>query len=322
MTASYPSSTESGTDIIITLTTIRDYIRWGASEIIRGKAFIGHGIATPLHEAAQLVFHALSLPPHLDDIYLGAVLTFQERQQIIDYIQQRVEQRLPVAYITHEAQFAGLDFYVDSRVLVPRSPIAELIEQGFEPWLDEQQINRVLDLCTGSGCIAIACAYAFEDAQIDAVDLSQDALDVAQMNRERHQLEERVNLYHSDLYAALPDVQYDLIVTNPPYVAIAEWEQLPAEFHQEPEMGFTGGENGLDLVLKILVGAPTFLTPQGILVVEVGSSAETLQDLFPEVPFCWLDFERGGDGVFLLTAEQVSHYHPLFVQQLSCLETQ
>ncbi len=269
-----------------------------------------------------MVFHALSLPTHLDDIYLSAVLTLQERQQIIDFIHQRVKQRLPVAYITQKAQFAGLDFYVDSRVLVPRSPIAELIEQGFEPWLEEQQVNRVLDLCTGSGCIAIACAYAFEEAEIDAVDLSEDALAVARINQERHQLEDRVNLYHSDLYTALPDVQYDLIVTNPPYVAIAEWEQLPAEFHQEPEMGFTGGENGLDLVLKILVGAKTFLAPQGILVVEVGSSAETLQDLFPEIPFCWLDFERGGDGVFLLTAEQVSQYHPLFLQQLSCQEIQ
>jgi len=171
-------------------------------------------------------------------------------------------------------------------------------------------------MCTGSACIAIACAYAFANAQVDAVDLSSDALAVAEMNVVKHQMEEGVTLYQSDLFDQLPKAQYDIIVSNPPYVSIAEWQQLPTEYHKEPEMGFTAGETGLDLVLRILVDAKDYLTKQGILVVEVGSSAQTLQDSFPEVPFYWLHFENGGDGVFLLTAEQVNLYHSLFTAAL------
>jgi ribosomal protein L3 glutamine methyltransferase len=264
-----------------------------------------------------LVLHTLHQPYHLADAYLQSVLTLSERQAVIDMIDRRINERIPAAYLTHEAIFAGLSFYVDERVLVPRSPIAELIEQRFAPWVDEQQVERILDLCTGSGCIAIACAYAFADAYVDAVDLSTDALVVAELNVAKHQLNDALTLYQSDLFKELPDARYDVIVSNPPYVSLEEWEQLPVEFRAEPDMGFKGGESGLDLVLRILVDADQYLSEQGILVVEVGSSAETLQNAFPDVPFYWLNFERGGDGVFLLTAEQVSEYNELFLAALN-----
>jgi len=303
-------------DVITTLSSIRDYIRWGASRFAEHKVFLGHGTVTPLDESAAIVLHTLHQPYDLADSYLDSVLTIAERQQVIELIERRIVERKPSAYLTHEAIFAGLSFYVDERVLVPRSPIAELIAERFEPWVDESEVFNVLDLCTGSACIAIACAYAFPDAQVDAVDLSLDALEVAQINVEKHELSEQVGLYESDLFNDLPVKPYDIIVSNPPYVAIAEWQSLPAEFHAEPEMGFTGGESGLDLVLRILVDANQYLAETGILVIEVGSSAETLQEMFPNVPFHWLEFERGGDGVFLLTAQQVAAYHSLFASAL------
>ncbi|QPK65264.1 50S ribosomal protein L3 N(5)-glutamine methyltransferase [Methylomonas sp. LL1] len=299
-------------DVITTLSSIRDYIRWGASRFAEHQLFLGHGTVTPLDEAAAIVLHTLHQPYDLADAYLDSVLTLPERQAVLELIKRRIIERKPSAYLTHEAIFAGLSFYVDERVLVPRSPIAELIEERFEPWVDEEQVFNILDLCTGSACIAIACAYAFPDAQVDAVELSEDALAVAQINVEKHDLAEQVDLYQSDLFADLPAKPYDIIVSNPPYVAISEWESLPAEFHAEPEMGFTGGDSGLDLVIRILADAKHYLAEQGILIVEVGSSAQTLQDLFPSVPFQWLEFERGGDGVFLLTADQVNDFHSLF----------
>jgi len=299
-------------DVITTLSTIRDYIRWGASRFAEHQIFLGHGTVTPLDESAALVLRTLHQPYDLAETYMDCVLTMDERQAIVDLIQRRITERKPSAYLTHEAIFAGLSFYVDERVLVPRSPIAELIEQYFDPWVVEDQVYNILDLCTGSGCIAIACAYAFPDAQVDAVELSDDAMAVAQINIEKHDVEEQVELYQSDLFNELPLKPYDIIVSNPPYVAIREWQELPPEFHAEPEMGFTAGETGLDLVIRILVDAKNYMAEQGILIVEVGSSAETLQDMFPAVPFHWLEFERGGDGVFLLTAEQVKEYHSLF----------
>lgn len=300
-------------DVITTLASIRDYIRWGASRFAEHNVFLGHGTVTPLDEAAAIVLHTLHQPYDLIDSYLDSVLTLDERRQVIELIERRIVERKPSAYLTREAMFAGLAFYVDERVLVPRSPIAELISERFEPWVDESEVFNILDLCTGSGCIAIACAYAFPEAQVDALDLSLDALEVAQINVEQHHLTDQVDLYESDLFKDLPVKPYDIIVSNPPYVAIAEWQSLPAEFHAEPEMGFTGGDNGLDLVVQILIEANKYLAETGILVIEVGSSAETLQDMFPNVPFHWLEFERGGDGVFLLTAQQVAAYHSLFV---------
>jgi ribosomal protein L3 glutamine methyltransferase len=306
----------TSSEVLTTLLTIRDYIRWAASRFTQADVSFGHGTTTALDEAAALVLHTVHQPYNLADAYLQSVLTLKERQAVIDMIDRRINERIPAAYLTHEAIFAGLSFYVDERVLVPRSPIAELIELRFSPWVDEEQVVRILDLCTGSACIAIACAYAFANADVDAVDLSVDALAVAQINVVKHQMEDAITLYQSDLFKALPEVRYDVIVSNPPYVCLEEWEQLPAEFRAEPDMGFKGGVSGLDIVLRILVDAERYLTEQGILVVEVGSSAETLQNAFPDVPFYWLNFERGGDGVFLLTAEQVRLYNELFLAAL------
>jgi ribosomal protein L3 glutamine methyltransferase len=306
----------ASTEVITTLTTIRDYIRWAASRFTDAQVYFGHGSLTAIDEAAGLILHTLHLPYNVSPFYLEAVLAHSERQAVIDIVERRVNERKPAAYLTHEAIFAGLPFYVDERVLVPRSPIAELIEQRFAPWVDEDRVDRILDLCTGSGCIAIACAYAFPAAEVDAVDLSPDALAVAEINVAKHQSEDTVTLYQSDLFAGLPGHQYDIIVSNPPYVAVAEWESLPPEYHAEPEMGFTGGKTGLDIVLRILAQAHRYLTEQGILVVEVGSSAQTLQDTFTDIPFYWLDFERGGDGVFLLTGEQLALYHDQFIAAL------
>lgn len=304
-------------EVLTTLSTLRDYIRWAASRFTQAKLSFGHGTVTALDEAAALVLHTVYQPYDLVESYLDTVLTLDERQHVIDIIDKRINDRVPAAYLTHEAIFAGLSFYVDERVLVPRSPIAELIEQRFSPWVDEEQIEGILDLCTGSGCIAIACAYAFPDAFVDAVELSADAMIVAEKNIRKHHLEDAVTLYQSDLFEAVPDIHYDIIVSNPPYVCLEEWEQLPEEFRAEPEIGFKGGESGLDIVIRLLADADNYLTENGILIVEVGSSAEALQNAFPDVPFYWLDFERGGDGVFLLTAEQVNLYHQLFVAALT-----
>jgi ribosomal protein L3 glutamine methyltransferase len=303
--------------VTTSLSTIRDYFRWAASRFTQAELCFGHGTATALDEAAALILYALYQPYNLAEPYLDCVLTLEEREAVVDIIQRRIKERKPAAYLTREAIFAGLKFYVDERVLVPRSPIAELIEQRFSPWVEEDEVVAILDLCTGSACIAIACAYAFPDARVDAVELSEDALAVAKLNIAKHEASDSVSLYQSDLFNGLPQARYDVIVSNPPYVAIAEWELLPPEFHAEPRMGFQGGASGLDLVLRILVDADDFLTEQGILIVEVGSSAETLQALFPDVPFYWLEFQRGGDGVFLLTAEQVSDYNDLFLAALN-----
>jgi ribosomal protein L3 glutamine methyltransferase len=303
-------------DVLTTLSTIRDYIRWAASQFTEAKICFGHGTSCSLDEAAALVLHTIHQPYNLSEFYLESVLTPTERTAIFAIVHRRIKERVPAAYLTHEAIFTGLSFYVDERVLVPRSPIAELIEQRFAPWVEEDNVVRILDLCTGSACIAIACAYSFHNALVDAVDLSQDALAVAEINVAKHLMEDSVTLYQSDLFQQLPKARYDIIVSNPPYVSTFEWQNLAEEYQAEPAMGFKGGESGLDLVLRILVDAADYLAERGILVVEVGSSAQTLQSIFPDVPFYWLDFDRGGDGVFLLTAEQVQHYHPLFTAAL------
>lgn len=297
-------------DILDNLVTLRDYVRFAASRFVENGLCFGHGTAGPLDEAAALVLHALYLPYDLPGGYFQSVLTAEERQSVLTLIERRIAERKPLAYLTHEAPFAGLSFFVDERVLVPRSPIAELIENRFMPWLDEDELTDVLDLCTGSACIAIACAHAFPEARVDAVDISEDALAVARINAQRHDPDQQVTLIKADLYAGVGEQRYDLIVSNPPYVNRAEWRQLPAEFHAEPRIGLESGEDGLDCVRNILKGAAAHLKPKGVLVVEVGSAAEALMAAFPEVPFCWLEFEHGGEGVFLLTAEQVREHFP------------
>lgn len=303
-------------DTLTTLTTLRDYMRWASSRFSAEKLSFGQGTTTALDEAVALVLYAVHQPYHLSATFFDCVLTLEERQAVVNLIERRISERVPAAYLTKESIFMGLSFYVDERVLIPRSPVAELIEQRFEPWVEEENVERILDLCTGSACIAIACAYAFPNAMVDAVDLSPDALAVAEINIEKHNLAETVTTYQSDLFNKLPPMKYDVIISNPPYVALQEWQDLPPEFHAEPDMAFKGGESGLDLVLQILINAKDYLSEQGILIIEVGSSAETLQNLFPDVPFYWLNFERGGDGVFLLTADQVLHYHDVFLAQI------
>lgn len=293
------------------LQTARDWVRWGMSRFAQAQLYFGHGTDNPLDEALSLTLHALHLSHDLPESYLDTRLTHDERLAVLELLRRRFEERIPAAYLTHEAWFAGLPFYVDERVLVPRSPIAELIEGSFEPWL-VPPVRRVLDLCTGSGCIAIACAYAFPEARVDATDVSDAALAVAQRNVEQHGLAERVALVQSDLFAGLAGRRYELIVSNPPYVAAEELTALPAEYGHEPQLGFAAGDQGLDLVVPMLAAAADHLEPDGILVIEVGSAQPALTARFPEVPFLWLEFERGGEGVFLLTAEQVRIYRDMF----------
>lgn len=287
------------------LATVRDFVRWGASRFNEAGLFFGHGTDNALDEALTLVLHALHLSHGLPPAYLEASLTKSERAAVLALLQRRVTEKRPAAYLTHEAVFAGLDFYVNEHVLVPRSPIAELIENAFEPWIQPERVHRVLDLCAGSGCIAIACAYHFPEAIVDAADISEQALEVAGINVERHALTGRVQLIHSDLFAGLGDERYDIIVTNPPYVSPEVMARLPQEYRHEPVLGLEAGDEGLDIVVRILKAACNHLEPDGIIVVEVGCSAEALEARYPQVPFLWLDFERGGEGVFLLAAEQL-----------------
>lgn len=294
------------------LLSLRDWVRWGASRFNEAGLFFGHGTDNALDEALSLVLHAVALRHDLPADFLGARVTAEEAARIVDLLHERVDRRVPAAYLIGEARFAGLDFYVDESVLIPRSPIAELIEDGFSPWLEPAQVTSVLDLCSGSGCIGIACAFAFPDALVDLSDISPAALDVATRNIERHHLEARARALRADVYEGLDGERYDLVVSNPPYVSTAEMQTLPEEYRHEPELALEAGEDGMEVVARILAGGADYLRPGGIMVIEVGASAELLMARYPDVPFLWLDFARGGDGVFLLTAEQLDEFREVF----------
>lgn len=301
--------------IIEQLHTIADYCRYGASLFNQAELFYGHGSDNAFSEAHTLVMFALSLPEDTGEQVMTCRLLDQEKQNILALFEQRTTTQKPVAYITNLAYFAQLPFYVDERVLVPRSPIAELIERHFTPYFsDITPPQRILDLCTGSGCIAIACASYFPGAEVDAIDLSIDALNVAQMNIENHGLSEQVIPIQSDVFSGVQGQSYDLIVTNPPYVDQEDIDSLPAEFTHEPAMGLGCGEDGLDIVRTILAQSAQYLTEKGVLICEVGNSQYHLEALYPEVDFTWLTFERGGHGVFVLSKSQLVKHAALFNQ--------
>ncbi len=301
-------------DELENLQTLRDWVRWGASRFNEAGLFFGHGTDNALDEALLLVLHAIHLDYQIAPDYMAARLTNDEKLKILGLFERRIDERLPAAYLTGTARFAGLEFEVNENVLVPRSPIAELIEESFSPWVQTEAVNNVLDLGTGSGCIGIACAYAFADATVDLADISSMALDVAQRNIERHYLNDRVRVVKSDVFSALQGKRYDLIVSNPPYVSIGEMDTLPREYRQEPALGLTAGDDGMDVVSRILGQAADYLAANGIIVIEVGASADLLMARYPDVPFLWLDFERGGDGVFLFTVEQLIEYRDYFLE--------
>ncbi|WP_230425619.1 50S ribosomal protein L3 N(5)-glutamine methyltransferase [Spartinivicinus ruber] len=294
------------------LTTIRDFIRWTYSRFNQADIFYGHGADNGWDEAVHLVLQSLALPWDIDKALFDCQLTDEEKQHVASLIHQRIEQRIPTAYLVNQAWFCGLPFYVDERVLVPRSPIAELINNQFNPWLQANKVERVLDLCAGSGCIGIACAYAFPDAEVDLTDISTEALQVATVNVDQHELTHRVSPIQSDLFQQLPTQRYQLIVSNPPYVDAEDMADMPAEFHHEPALGLEAGADGLDLAKQILAKAADYLAVDGLLVVEVGNSQWAMEEQFPQVPFTWVEFEHGGHGVFVLSAADCQRYQSAF----------
>lgn len=285
------------------LKTVRDWIRWSATCFSKGDLFFGHGTNNAWDEAVALVMWVIQQPFDRLEWVLDAKLVEVEKQQLAQLVEKRVQQRIPLPYLTGEAWFAGLKFHVTPDVLIPRSPIGELIEGEFQPMLMHYPA-KILDLCTGSGCIGIACAYAFEESMVDVSDISTAALDVAQLNIANHDLEDRVSTVQSDVLGGITG-QYDLIVSNPPYVDVQDMASIPEEYKVEPRLALESGDDGLDITRRILATAADHLTDNGLLVVEVGNSWEALEASMPEVPFFWPEFENGGHGIFMLTKEQL-----------------
>ncbi|KAF1707297.1 50S ribosomal protein L3 N(5)-glutamine methyltransferase [Pseudoxanthomonas sacheonensis] len=291
------------------LHTIIDLIRYGASRFNASDLTFGHSYDNALDEATQLVLHTLHLPNDLGPAYGVARVTAPEKAEILALFQRRIDERVPIAYLTGEAWFAGLNFKSDNRALVPRSPIAELIESGFEPWLGGREVLRALDLCTGSGCIAIAMAHYNPEWHVDGVDISDDALALAAENKARLHAD-NVRFIKSDLFSGLSGQHYQLIVTNPPYVTNAETDALPKEYSYEPELGLRAGDDGLDLVLKILRDAPLHLSQDGLLICEVGEAEQALVKLLPDVEFAWIEFKVGQMGIFAVECSELIVHHP------------
>ena len=286
--------------------TIRDLLRYAVTRFNEAKLFFGHGSSNAFDEAAYLILHTLKLPLDKLEPFFDARLLPEETQAILKVIERRTVERVPAAYLTNEAWLGDYRFYVDERVIVPRSFIAELIPEQFAPWVaDPESVTNVLELCTGSGCLPIMLADAFSNAQIDAVDISADALAVARRNVEEYELQDRINLIESDLYAKVPKKKYDLIVTNPPYVNAGSMSQLPREYLREPQIALAGGTDGMDLVRNIVEGAAERLRKHGVLIVEVGNEREFAEAAFPDLELTWVSTSAGDDMVFLLTADQL-----------------
>ena len=318
-----------------TLLTIRDFIRFGVTALRQYDAHLGQGTEDYFAESSALVLQTLSLEWKADAEILDSKLLPSEKAEFLNLLERRVNERIPTSYLLNLSYFFGKPFYVDERVLIPRSPIAELIENRFAPYcLDEngqtragvnnlpenpnpKTPQRILDMCTGSGCIAIALAYAFPDSEVDATDISKEALEVASINAEHHNKQYQVALLESDLFAKIPaENQYDLIVSNPPYVDAEDMADLPDEFHHEPELALAAGQDGLDLVRKMLAQAADYLTEDGLIVIEVGNSEWAMKQNFNTIDFYWLQFQKGGTGIFALTAEQCRTFRDLFIQSI------
>jgi len=288
--------------------TPRQLIDWASKQFESSNLYYGHGTDNAYDEAVFMVLRSLDIPFDVADNLLNHPLDASAIDKVVALINERIRTRKPAAYLLNEAWFAGLPFFVNEHVLVPRSPFAELIAEQFSPWCDADNVKSILDIGTGSGCIAIASALAFPDAKVDAVDISADALAVARRNIERHELQQRVTLFESDLFDEIKDRQYDLIIANPPYVDDEDMAALPAEYQHEPVVGLHAGQDGLDIVKRILESAADHLTERGVIAVEVGNSQHALSEQYPDVPFLWLEFEHGGEGVFLLTREELQQW--------------
>ena len=289
--------------------TVRDLLRYAVTRFNAAHLFFGHGTSDAMDEAAYLILHTLHLPLDKLDPFLDARLLPDEVTAVLHVIEQRTVERLPAAYITREAWLGSYRFFVDERVLVPRSFIAELIPQQFAPWIEDPfAVTDILELCTGSGCLSIMMADAFPVAQVDAVDISKEALEVAHRNVEDYALETRVHLIASDLYESIGDKRYDMIIANPPYVNAESMLQLPAEYKHEPSLALAGGVDGMDLVRRILQGARSRLTTVGMLMIEIGNERDNVEAAFPELEMTWLTTSAGDDMVFMVTAEQLHDY--------------
>jgi ribosomal protein L3 glutamine methyltransferase len=294
--------------------TIGEMLEYGQMLFENSDIYFGHGTDNAWDEAVYLLSSVLNLPPNADRSLLGNSVSDNDQEKIIALFHRRIDERVPAPYITKQAWFCALPFYVDERVIVPRSPIAELIYNQFQPWCIETP-NKILDLCAGSGCIGIACAYAFERAQVVLSDISPDALEVTAINIGQHDLNSRVSAIESDLFSAFEasDKQsFDLIVSNPPYVDADDLAKMPDEYSHEPDLALASGDDGLDFTRRLLREAANYLTEQGVLIVEVGNSSVALEKAFPQVPFTWLEFTEGDGGVFVLTRTQLRQYADCF----------
>lgn len=308
----YQITPKQSQDAIKSLSTIRDFIRWGMSQMEAADCFYGHGTDNAWDEAVALVLPAVHLPLDSNPTILDATLTLDERHAIVDAITRRVNELLPAAYINNQAYFAGMPFYVDERVIIPRSPIAELIQKDFEPWFEDEVPTRILDMCTGSACIAITCALLNEDAEVDAVDISNDALEVARINVDAYDVEDRVNLIESDLFDKLPRAEYDVIIANPPYVPESSIGDLPEEYMHEPEKALVAGHDGLACVNRILQKAASYLSANGILIMEVGEAEDAFLEAYENLPVTWVEFENGGEGVFVISKQDLVAHQKTF----------